>query len=216
MKVASKRGSGRSAASIAAWRVAIALTLLAGAGIVPMGAASAQVAESGQADRIAGSDVLQPVTEAPKTEELREPSGLEVIETQASGVRTPTVVRRVTRPATRTPAAAPAATAAPAAVPAAPATTQAGWSSAKVSWYGPGFYGNTMAGGGVLTPSSMVVAHRTLPFGTRIEFSYNGRTCIAVVQDRGPHVSGRIFDLGPGTARTLGFSGVGTVQYRIL
>ena len=216
MKVASKRGSGRSAASIAAWRVAIALTLLAGAGIVPMGAASAQVAESGQADRIAGSDVLQPVTEAPKTEELREPSGLEVIETQASGVRTPTVVRRVTRPATRTPAAAPAATAAPAAVPAAPATTQAGWSSAKVSWYGPGFYGNTMAGGGVLTPTSMVVAHRTLPFGTRIEFSYNGRTCIAVVQDRGPHVSGRIFDLGPGTARTLGFSGVGTVQYRIL
>ena len=90
------------------------------------------------------------------------------------------------------------------------------WSTAKVSWYGPGFYGNTMAGGGTLTPTSMVVAHRSMAFGTRIEFQYKGRTCVAVVQDRGPYVSGRLFDLGPGTAKALGFSGVGTVSYRIL
>lgn len=95
-------------------------------------------------------------------------------------------------------------------------TVKTAWRSARASWYGPGFYGNTMAGGGKLTPSSMVVAHRTLAFGTKIEFSYKGRTCIAVVQDRGPHVAGRVFDLGPGTAKTLGFSGVGTVQYRIV
>lgn len=91
-----------------------------------------------------------------------------------------------------------------------------GWSTARVSWYGPGFYGNTMAGGGTLTPDSMVVAHRSLAFGTRIQFEYNGHTCTAVVQDRGPYVGDRTFDLGPGTARALGFSGVGTVKYRIL
>jgi rare lipoprotein A (peptidoglycan hydrolase) len=62
----------------------------------------------------------------------------------------------------------------------------------------------------------MVVAHRTMRFGTKIEFSYKGRTCIAVVQDRGPYVSGRTFDLGPGTAKALGFSGVGTVKWRIV
>jgi rare lipoprotein A (peptidoglycan hydrolase) len=73
-----------------------------------------------------------------------------------------------------------------------------------------------MAGGGTLQPDSMVVAHRSLPFGTRIEFSYKGRTCVAVVQDRGPFVGGRTFDLGPGTAKALGFGGVGTVDYRIL
>jgi rare lipoprotein A (peptidoglycan hydrolase) len=73
-----------------------------------------------------------------------------------------------------------------------------------------------MAGGGTLQPGSMVVAHRSLPFGTRIEFSYKGRTCVAVVQDRGPFVGGRTFDLGPGTAKALGFGGVGTVDYRIL
>lgn len=96
------------------------------------------------------------------------------------------------------------------------ASTAGGWKTAKVSWYGPGFYGHTMAGGGQLTPTSMVVAHRSMAFGTRIEFSYKGKTCIAVVQDRGPYISGRTFDLGPGTAKTLGFSGVGTVSYRIL
>jgi rare lipoprotein A (peptidoglycan hydrolase) len=94
--------------------------------------------------------------------------------------------------------------------------TGTGWKSARVSWYGPGFYGNTMAGGGKLTRSSMVVAHRSMAFGTRIQFSYKGRTCTAVVQDRGPFVGGRVFDLGPGTAKALGFSGVGTVKYRII
>ena len=91
-----------------------------------------------------------------------------------------------------------------------------GWKSAKVSWYGPGFYGNNTASGMVLTESSMIVAHRTLAFGTKIQFEYNGRTCTATVQDRGPHISGREFDLGPGTAKALGFSGVGTVKYRIV
>lgn len=91
-----------------------------------------------------------------------------------------------------------------------------GWSTALVSWYGPGFYGHTMAGGGTLRRDSMVVAHRSMPFGTRIQFSYRGRTCTAVVRDRGPYAGRRVFDLGPGTARALRFSGVGKVRYRIL
>ena len=91
-----------------------------------------------------------------------------------------------------------------------------GFRTARVSWYGPGFYGHTMAGGGQLTHTSMIVAHRSLPFGTRILINYRGRTVTAVVRDRGPYVGGRTFDLGPGTAHALGFSGVGTISYRIL
>lgn len=91
-----------------------------------------------------------------------------------------------------------------------------GWKSARCSWYGPGFYGNRMANGQRLKKNSMVVAHKSMPFGTRIEFKYRGRTVIATVKDRGPYVHGRVFDLGPGTAKALGFSGVGTVKYRIL
>lgn len=91
-----------------------------------------------------------------------------------------------------------------------------GWRSARASWYGPGFYGRRTANGTVLTKDMMNVAHRMLPFGTRIEFEFRGRTAIAVVNDRGPFIPGRIFDLGPGTAKALGFNGVQTVRYRIL
>jgi len=91
-----------------------------------------------------------------------------------------------------------------------------GWQSAKASWYGPGFYGRTTASGAVLTQGMMNVAHKSLPFGTRIQFEYKGRTAVAVVNDRGPYIHGRVFDLGPGTAQALGFGGVGTVKYRIL
>lgn len=96
------------------------------------------------------------------------------------------------------------------------AVLSSGWKSARVSWYGPGFYGRHTASGPILTQGMMNVAHKTLPFGTRIQFEYKGRTCVAVVNDRGPFVAGRTFDLGPGTATALGFGGVGTVKYRIL
>jgi rare lipoprotein A (peptidoglycan hydrolase) len=93
-------------------------------------------------------------------------------------------------------------------------TSTAGWQTAKVSWYGPGFYGRKTASGAVLTQGMMNVAHKSMPFGTRIEFRYKGRTAVAVVNDRGPFVAGRTFDLGPGTAQALGFSGVGNVEWR--
>ena len=96
------------------------------------------------------------------------------------------------------------------------AASRGPWKRAKVSWYGPGFYGHTMAGGGQLRRNSMVVAHKSLPFGTKILFSHKGRTIVATVRDRGPFVRGRTFDLGPGTARALRFSGVGVVKYRIV
>jgi rare lipoprotein A len=91
-----------------------------------------------------------------------------------------------------------------------------GWRTAKASWYGPGFYGHGMAGGGKLTKTSLVVAHKTLPFGTLIEFSHDGKTVVVPVRDRGPYVSGREFDLGPGTARALGMYHTGKLSYRIL
>lgn len=87
---------------------------------------------------------------------------------------------------------------------------------AAASWYGPGLYGNTMACGGALAPGTVAVAHKSLPCGTRLEFHYRGRRVVAPVRDRGPYVGGRTFDLTAGTARALGFGGVGTVGYRVL
>ena len=95
-------------------------------------------------------------------------------------------------------------------------TGSGGWSTAVASWYGPGFYGQHMADGEVLRPDSMIVAHKTMPFGTLIEFSFRGHRAVAKVADRGPYVAGREFDLGPGTARVLHFDGVARVRYRII
>jgi peptidoglycan lytic transglycosylase len=55
------------------------------------------------------------------------------------------------------------------------------------------------------------VANRTLPCGTKVTFYYGGRTVTAVVDDRGPFVGGRDWDLNQGTASALGFTGVDTV-----
>ncbi|MRS12619.1 MAG: hypothetical protein EG823_06065 [Actinobacteria bacterium] len=180
--------------------------MLAGTGFVPSRSASAQVAGPGVGEQAPEAPSLAPADGLKNADSVRQPSGLGDTDAQSSGTRTPTRIRVAS---SKPPAPQPEQTAA-----AAPAGD--GWKSAKVSWYGPGFYGNTMAGGGTLQPDSMVVAHKSLPFGTMIEFAYNGRTCIAVVADRGPYAGGRVFDLGPGTASALGFSGVGTVQYRIL
>ena len=82
------------------------------------------------------------------------------------------------------------------------------------SWYGPGFVGRHTASGAVLTAGMMNVAHKSMPFGTKLTFYYDGRKACAVVNDRGPYVHGREFDLGPGTAVALGFGGVQQVGWR--
>ena len=216
MKVRSERGSRRRSLRSARIGAALLVVALIGAGSVPTLVAFAQMVEDEQMVIDDAGLVLASADSRPDPDGLRTPSGLAALEEQAKGTRTATVVQKsaAARPAPRTAASAPAPAAAAAPQPA--TTDAAGWKTARVSWYGPGFYGNTMAGGGVLQPGSMVVAHRSLAFGTRIEFSYKGRTCVATVQDRGPFTGGRVFDLGPGTAKTLGFSGVGTVSYRIL
>jgi peptidoglycan lytic transglycosylase len=73
------------------------------------------------------------------------------------------------------------------------------------SWYEDA--GNTACG----FHAGLGVANRTLPCGTKVTFSYGGRTVTAVVDDRGPYAGGRTWDLNQTTASALGFAGVGTV-----
>lgn len=76
----------------------------------------------------------------------------------------------------------------------------------EVSWYGGS---GSLACGGLLTSSTMGVANKTLPCGTRVTLRYHGRTVRVRVIDRGPYVAGREYDLTEATARALGFEGVG-------
>jgi rare lipoprotein A (RlpA)-like double-psi beta-barrel protein len=88
----------------------------------------------------------------------------------------------------------------------------------NISWYGPGFYGNAGACGmipGGLTPDTIGVAHRTLPCGTKVTFKWNGKIVVARVIDRGPYVSGRIFDMTAGLCAALNHCFTGWIWYRI-
>lgn len=73
------------------------------------------------------------------------------------------------------------------------------------SWYDDG--GNTACG----FHAGMGVANVSLPCGTRVTFRYGGRTVTATVDDRGPYVGGREWDLNQNAAGALGFNGVDTV-----
>jgi len=73
------------------------------------------------------------------------------------------------------------------------------------SWYSDG--GATACG----FHAGYGVANRTLPCGTKVTFRYGGHTVTATVDDRGPFVGGREWDLNQNTASALGFGGVGTV-----
>lgn len=94
------------------------------------------------------------------------------------------------------------------------------WKTGVASYYGigDGFMGGTTASGEKVTETSMGIAMLNVPFGTRVEIRYGGRSVIAYVNDRGPYAHGRVIDMQPAVARALNFLsvGVGTVQYRFL
>lgn len=73
------------------------------------------------------------------------------------------------------------------------------------SWY---YDGGTTACG---FHAQYGVANVGLPCGTRVAFRYGGRRVIATVDDRGPYVDGREWDLNQNTAAALGFSGIALV-----
>jgi len=87
--------------------------------------------------------------------------------------------------------------------------------SAGATWYGPGLYGNRTACGQTLRPSTIGVAHRSLPCGTTIKFTYHGHSLITTVIDRGPYTTGNSWDLTNGARLALGFNGAGQVHYAV-
>lgn len=86
-----------------------------------------------------------------------------------------------------------------------PAGTLTDYRQGSASWYYDG--GQTACG----FHAHYGVANLSLPCGAKVRFMDGGRTVTAVVDDRGPYVAGREWDLNQNTAAALGFSGVGSV-----
>lgn len=86
-----------------------------------------------------------------------------------------------------------------------PAGTVTGLVPRVASWYNDA--GSTACG----FHARFGVANKTLPCGTRVTIAFHGRSVVATVDDRGPYVGGRTYDLNQNTAGTLGMYGVATV-----
>jgi rare lipoprotein A len=76
----------------------------------------------------------------------------------------------------------------------------------EASYYADLLDGNTTASGVPYDKDAMTAAHRSLPFGTKVKVTYlkTEQSVEVVINDRGPHVKGRIIDLSGAAATALG------------
>jgi rare lipoprotein A len=89
----------------------------------------------------------------------------------------------------------------------------------RASFYAASFTGKKTASGEIFDPDALTMAHRSLPFGTKVRVTNvrNQRSVEVVVNDRGPQVEGRIADLSPAAARAIGLAdGLADVRLEIL
>ena len=83
-----------------------------------------------------------------------------------------------------------------------------------VSWYGPKHHNQRTASGQRFNMYKNTLAHRTLPFGTKVRLVNpdNGKSAEGVVNDRGPYIKGRDLDISYALAKQLGFTKKGVVK----
>jgi rare lipoprotein A len=81
-----------------------------------------------------------------------------------------------------------------------------------------GHTGSRTASGERTSLGGLTAAHRSLPFGTRVQVTntQNGRSVVVRINDRGPFVRGRVIDLTPAGASALGFSGLARVELAVV
>lgn len=74
--------------------------------------------------------------------------------------------------------------------------------------------GNRTANGEYFDGSSLTAASRTLPFGTKLKVTYQGKSVVVRVNDRGPFIRGRTLDLAKAAAKKIGLTNAGVGKVR--
>lgn len=87
----------------------------------------------------------------------------------------------------------------------------------KASYYSKRANGARTSSGFRLHNDSLVCAHRTHPFGTKllVKNLTNGKEVVVTVVDRGPHTRGRIIDLTYAAAEKIGMIAKGVVAVEV-
>jgi rare lipoprotein A len=85
------------------------------------------------------------------------------------------------------------------------------------SYYGKKFHGRNTANGEVFNNQALTAAHLTLPFGAKVKVTClkNSKSVIVRINDRGPHVRGRIIDLSYAAAKKIGLVKLGTAKVKL-
>ncbi|CAG2177975.1 unnamed protein product [Oppiella nova] len=84
------------------------------------------------------------------------------------------------------------------------------------SWYGVGLDGQYTASGEKYYGNLMTAAHKTLPFGTHVKATCNGKSVTVKINDRGPFVAGRILDLSVAAGAAVGIKDSGLCQCTVV
>lgn len=89
--------------------------------------------------------------------------------------------------------------------------------SGTASYYGSRHHGKRTASGEPFDQHGLTAAHRSLPFGTRVQVTNlaNDRRVVVRINDRGPHTRGRLIDLSRAAAEQLGMIRSGTARVRV-
>ena len=82
------------------------------------------------------------------------------------------------------------------------------------SWYGPGFHGRLTANGERYNMHGYTAAHKTLPFGTKLEVCYQRCTTVRI-NDRGPFIGARELDLSYAAAKDIGLVNPGVANVKV-
>jgi rare lipoprotein A len=126
---------------------------------------------------------------------------------------TPAIAQSAPAPA-KSDASPPAPTQSVAPVEKAAAQASPGAETGKLAWYGRKFAGRRTASGEAYNPDAMTMAHKTLPFGTRVKVTNvkSKKSVTLRVNDRGPTQADRVGDVSLAAARQLGMVRSGVID----
>ncbi len=87
----------------------------------------------------------------------------------------------------------------------------------QASYYGARHHGNKTASGERFDQNALTAAHRSLPFGSRVQVTNlrNDKRVVVRINDRGPFTQKRIIDLSQQAAEQLDMLRDGVVPVRV-
>ena len=87
----------------------------------------------------------------------------------------------------------------------------------NASHYGGNYHhGRKMANGKIFDKNSLTCAHNSYPFGTKLKVSYQGKSVVVTVTDRGGfNKLGRVIDLSEGAFKKLAPLSKGVIKVKI-